>query len=167
MLLVCDMGGSHHSCRLTAYVANCSWSNMPYCAQKGDIQWFDTINCRVWLLHCCPNSVMELLSSLLYNQPPARTCMYHHQHSRWGSPGYCCRRILGWLVWESLLWCLGIQSFSHLKQSFLYPPMYRQHENFKKRQYKIRIKEVEHSTFTSLVSSTTGSLGPAAGSFYK
>ena len=35
----------------------------------------------------------------------------------------------------------------------------------KKWQYENRIKEVEHSTFTLFVSSTTGSLGPAAGAF--
>ena len=44
---------------------------------------------------------------------------------------------------------------------------YRHHENRKKRHYEKRIREVEHSSFTLLVFSTTGSLGPAAGSFYK
>ena len=44
---------------------------------------------------------------------------------------------------------------------------YHHHENLKKRHYEKRIREVEHSSFTPLVFSTTGSLGPAAGSFYK
>ena len=44
---------------------------------------------------------------------------------------------------------------------------YRHHENVKKRHYEKRIREVEHSSFTPLVFSTTGSLGPAASSFYK
>ena len=44
---------------------------------------------------------------------------------------------------------------------------YRQHENIKKRHYERRIREVEHSSFTPLVFSSTGSLGPAAASFYK
>ena len=44
---------------------------------------------------------------------------------------------------------------------------YRHHENLKKKHYEKRIREVEHSSFTPLVFSTTGSLGPAADSFYK
>ena len=44
---------------------------------------------------------------------------------------------------------------------------YRHHENIKKRHYERRIREVEHSSFTPLVFSTTGGLGPAADSFYK
>ena len=44
---------------------------------------------------------------------------------------------------------------------------FRQHENIKKRHYEQRIREVEHSSFTPLVFSTTGGLGPAASTFYK
>ena len=44
---------------------------------------------------------------------------------------------------------------------------YRHHENLKKQHYEKRIREVEHSSFTPLIFSTTGSLGPAACSFYK
>ena len=44
---------------------------------------------------------------------------------------------------------------------------YRRHEQEKKRQYDQRIREVEHSTFTPLVLSTTGGMGRAATSFYK
>ena len=44
---------------------------------------------------------------------------------------------------------------------------YRQHERVKKRQYEQRIREIEHSSFTSLVFSTTGGLAPAATTFYK
>ena len=41
---------------------------------------------------------------------------------------------------------------------------YRRHEQEKKRQYDQRIREVEHSTFTPLVLSTTGGMGTT---FYK
>ena len=34
--------------------------------------------------------------------------------------------------------------------------VYRRHEQEKKRQYKQRVQEVEHATFTPLVMSTTG-----------
>ena len=44
---------------------------------------------------------------------------------------------------------------------------YRHHENLKKRHYEQRIREVEHSSFTPLVFSLTGGLGPAASAFYK
>ena len=38
---------------------------------------------------------------------------------------------------------------------------------WKKRHYEQRIREVEHSSFTPLIFSTTGGLGPAASVFYK
>ena len=44
---------------------------------------------------------------------------------------------------------------------------YRQHERVKKRQYEQRIREIEHSSCTPLVFSTTGGLAPAANTFYK
>ena len=44
---------------------------------------------------------------------------------------------------------------------------YRYHESLKKRHYEQRIREVEHSSFTPLVFSLTGGLGPAAMAFYK
>ena len=59
--------------------------------------------------------------STTYHQWQIRTCHTDSQHSRWCSPGYCCRWILVWLVWKSLFWCQGIQSFYSVKQSLLYP----------------------------------------------
>ena len=44
---------------------------------------------------------------------------------------------------------------------------YRHHESLKKRLYEQRAREVEHSSFTPLVFSLTGCLGPAATAFYK
>ena len=44
---------------------------------------------------------------------------------------------------------------------------YRRHEQEKKRQYDQRIREIEHSTFTPLVLSTTREMGRAATTFYK
>ena len=44
---------------------------------------------------------------------------------------------------------------------------YRRHEMEKKRSYEQRIREVEHSTFTPLVLSSTGGMGKAATTFYK
>ena len=44
---------------------------------------------------------------------------------------------------------------------------YRKHEKCKKRSYEQRILEVEHSSFTPLVMSLTGGLGPAATATYK
>ena len=40
--------------------------------------------------------------------------------------------------------------------------MYRRHENEKRRAYQQRILEVEHGSFTPLVFSATGGMGPAA-----
>ena len=45
--------------------------------------------------------------------------------------------------------------------------VYRRHEQEKKRQYEQRVREVQHSTFTPLVMSTTGGMGKAAATFYK
>ena len=70
------MGGSHHSCQLTAHVVNHSRSNMPYHAQKGDIHRFDTMNCGISLLHYCQKPAMELLLSPPFNLSPVRgSCM--------------------------------------------------------------------------------------------
>ena len=44
---------------------------------------------------------------------------------------------------------------------------YRRHKQEKKQQYEQRIREVEHSTFTPLVLSTTGGMGRAATTFFK
>ena len=44
---------------------------------------------------------------------------------------------------------------------------YRKHEKTKKRAYEQRVLEVEHSSFTPLVMSSTGGLGHAANSTYK
>ena len=44
---------------------------------------------------------------------------------------------------------------------------YRRHELEKRRSYEQRIHEVEHSTFTPLVLSSTGGMGKAATTFYK
>ena len=41
------------------------------------------------------------------------------------------------------------------------------HEQEKSRQYDQRVCEVEHATFTPLVLSTIGGMGPAATMFYK
>ena len=44
---------------------------------------------------------------------------------------------------------------------------YRRHEQEKKRRYNQRIRDVEYSTFTPLVLSTTGGMGRAATTFYR
>ena len=44
---------------------------------------------------------------------------------------------------------------------------YRKQEEIKKRAYEQRAREVEHSTFTPLVLSATGSMAPQATTFYK
>ena len=45
--------------------------------------------------------------------------------------------------------------------------MYRTREREKKRVYEQRVQEVEHSSFTPLVLSTTGGMGNKATIFYK
>lgn len=45
--------------------------------------------------------------------------------------------------------------------------VYRKHEQEKKRMYEQRIREVEHSSFTPLVLSTSGGMGKLASFFYK
>ena len=44
---------------------------------------------------------------------------------------------------------------------------YRTHEREKKRQYNQRISEVEHSSFSPLIFSSTGGMGKEATTFYK
>ena len=44
---------------------------------------------------------------------------------------------------------------------------YRRHEMEKRRLYEQQIRDVEHSTFTPLVLSSTGGMGKAATTFYK
>jgi hypothetical protein len=45
--------------------------------------------------------------------------------------------------------------------------VYQQHEREKKRAYEQRIREIERGSFTPLVLSATGGMGPAALIFYK
>ena len=47
------------------------------------------------------------------------------------------------------------------------PAMYRSHEQEKKRKYNSRVINVERATFTPLVFSTSGGMGPEAATFYK
>jgi len=54
---------------------------------------------------------------------------------------------------------------SHFNQSLT--SYYRRNENEKKRAYEERIRNVEHGTFTSLVLSVAGGMGPTTTTFYK
>ena len=63
-----------------------------------------------------------------------------------------------------------VKVFNPLAHSNIQPQLsttYRNHEKAKKRLYEQRIREVEHSSFTPLILSTTGGLGQAATIFYK
>ena len=62
-----------------------------------------------------------------------------------------------------------IRVFNPLAQSNSQPisSCYRKHENMKKRAYEQRIREIEHGSFTPLVLSLTGGMGPAASVCYK
>ena len=44
---------------------------------------------------------------------------------------------------------------------------YKKHEKEKRRAYDQRVREIEHGTFTPLVFSATGGMGPAAQVFYR
>ena len=54
---------------------------------------------------------------------------------------------------------------SHASQTI--QSTYRKNEKEKRRQYEKRITDIEHGSFTPLVMSATGGLGPSAGVFYK
>ena len=54
---------------------------------------------------------------------------------------------------------------SHVNQSL--SSCYRKNENEKKRQYEERVRNVEHGTFTPLVFSAAGGMGPITTTFYK
>ena len=64
---------------------------------------------------------------------------------------------------------LDVRVFNPSAQSNGRGPLYRRHEQEKKRQYEQRVQEVsfEHATFTPLVMSITGGMGKAATTFYK
>ena len=44
---------------------------------------------------------------------------------------------------------------------------YRKHENIKKREYELRIREIERASFTPIVHSSTGGMGSIATTTYK
>ena len=44
---------------------------------------------------------------------------------------------------------------------------YKKHKNEKKRAYEQRVREIEHASFTPLVFSATGGMGPQATTLYK
>ena len=50
--------------------------------------------------------------------------------------------------------------FSPSNRKPLLSSVYRQHEKVKKRHYEQRIQDIEHSSFTPLVLSSTGGMGP-------
>ena len=54
---------------------------------------------------------------------------------------------------------------SHFNQKL--SSCYRKNENEKKRAYEERVRNVEHGTFTPLVFSVAGGMGPIATTFYK
>ena len=63
-----------------------------------------------------------------------------------------------------------VDVFNPSAQSNRHGPLssvYRKHEQEKRRHYDQRVREVEHSTFSPLVLSTTGGMGRAATTFYK
>ena len=63
-----------------------------------------------------------------------------------------------------------VRVFNPFAPSNRHPQMataYRHHENLKKCHYERRVREIEHSSFTPLIFSLTGGLGPAATVFYK
>ena len=121
MLLLCDMGGNHHSCQLTAYMWPIVFGPPCLIVPKRRI----SINSTQWIkgLHCFV-AICNLPWSCCWALPTAyhqwEICTCYHQHSRWSSLGYCTWWILGWPIWKSLLWYQDIQSFCSLKQSLLY-----------------------------------------------
>ncbi len=74
---------------------------------------------------------------------------------------------MGRLLWAYVLWRASFQSPCYLNRLTNPSQCYRKHENVKKRAYESRIQEIEHSSFTPLVMSSIGGLGPAATSTYK
>ena len=60
-----------------------------------------------------------------------------------------------------------VRVFKPFAPSNRHSSSYRHHESLKKRLYERRVREVEYSSFTPLVFSFTGGLGPAATAFYK
>ena len=65
---------------------------------------------------------------------------------------------------------LDVRVFNPFAPSNRHPQLataYRHHENLKKRHYERRVREIEHASFTPLIFSLTGGLGPTATVFYK
>ena len=76
--------------------------------------------------------------------------------------GKCCARGF------SLLLTLGAHARSEGYCSCEgYCSQYRRHEREKSRAYEQRICEIEHGSFTPLIFSATGGMGPLASTFYK
>ena len=65
---------------------------------------------------------------------------------------------------------VDVRVFNHSAQSNRHGSLsfiYRKHEQEKRRQNDQRVQEIEHTTFTPMVLSTTGGMGRAATTFYK
>ena len=58
------------------------------------------------------------------------------------------------------VWVFNPHALSKCKS--IQAAVYRRHKNEKRRSYQQRVLEVEHGSFTSLVFSATGGVGPAA-----
>ena len=75
------------------------------------------------------------------------------------------------------VWCgrfersyFHVRVFNPFVQSNLQTPLdtiYRRHELDKIRQYEQRVREVEHSSFTPLIFSSSGGVGKVATTFYR
>ena len=72
--------------------------------------------------------------------------------------------VLGRLFREGICTCQGVQP---MRQPNPLTSVYWWHEREKRRQYELRVREVEHATFTPLVMLATGGMGQAATTFYK
>ncbi len=83
--------------------------------------------------------------------------------SRWCPPRYRGKRVLGGYIFDVRVF----NPYAPSNRNSSISATYRQHENLKKRHYEQRVRQVELASFTPLIFSTTGGLGPAASTSYK
>jgi len=127
--------------------------------------WFPTIQhnelsqCHTDLLsQVCSNARIEPQFQPLSGETSSHRTSNSDDHARLDVS-------TGILVMSKLSWMSGYSTLCHFNQSLT--SCYRRNENEKKCVYEGRIRNVEHGTFTPLVFSVAGGMGPIATTFYK
>ena len=93
---------------------------------------------------------------------------YQRLHRAFSSEARCCsRNFLGKRQAKYIFRCSGFNPYAQSLRNTSLTQCYKQNKLQKRRAYDQQIREIERGSFSPLVSSTTGGMGPTATIVYK